>query len=116
MVLAPRGAAWTAKEGAGDCEPEAGREPEREPAREARLDHAGARGAAKTSAEFRLKGSGVGQSREDRQTGRGAELPVPPLPPEQPLSHKRMRGPWQLRVGRSSSLFLMVVETFLSAA
>ena len=78
MVLAPRGAAWTAKEGAGDCEPEAGREPEREPAREARLDHAGARGAAKTSAEFRLKGSGVGQSREDRQTGRGAELPVPP--------------------------------------
>lgn len=76
MVLAPRGAAWTAKEGAGDCGPEAGREPEREPAREAGQDHAGARGTAKTAAESGLKGSGVGQSREDRQTGRRAGLPV----------------------------------------
>lgn len=77
MVLAPRGAAWTAKEGAGDCGPEAGREPEREPAREAGQDHAGARGTAETAAESGLKGSRVGQSREDRQTGRGAGLPVP---------------------------------------
>lgn len=103
-------------EGAGDCEPEARREPEREPARKARRDHAGARRAAKTAAESRLKGSGVGQSREDRQTGRGAGLPVPPLPHEQPLPHERMRGPWQLRVERSSPLFLMVIETFISAA
>lgn len=87
MVLAPRGAAWTAKEGAGDCEPEAGREPEREPAREARLDHAGARGAAKTSAEFRLKGSGVGQSREDpRPTEKPRPADAGPRPSERPRS------------------------------
>lgn len=63
MVLAPRGAARTAKEGAGDCEPEAGREPEREAARAVRQDHAGARGTAKTASEPGLPGSGGGQSR-----------------------------------------------------
>lgn len=45
MVLAPRAAAWTAKERAGGCGPEAGWEPEREPARGAGRDHAGARGS-----------------------------------------------------------------------
>lgn len=45
MVLAPRAAAWTAKERAEGCGPEAGREPEREPARGAGRDHAGARGS-----------------------------------------------------------------------
>lgn len=77
MVLAPRGAAWTAKEGAGDCGPEAGREPEREPAREAGQGHAGARGTAETAAESGLKGSRVGQSREDRQTGEGRDFLSP---------------------------------------
>lgn len=45
MVLAPRAAAWTAKERAEGCAPEAGREPEGELARGAGRDHAGARGS-----------------------------------------------------------------------
>lgn len=109
MVLAPRGAARTAKEGAGDCEPEAGREPEREAAHAARQDHAGARGTAKTASEPGLPGSGGGQSREDRQTGRGRDF-RPPLPPEPRLPPERMRGPTQLRVGCGSPLSLMTVS------
>lgn len=104
MVLAPRGAAWTAKEGAEDCGPRAGREPEREPAREAGPEHAGARGTAETAAESGLKGSRAGQSREDRQTGSGAGLPVSHFLPSSMLPPERMRGPWHLRVGYSFPL------------
>lgn len=81
MVLAPRAAAWTAKERAEGCGPEAGREPEREPARGAGRDHAGARGSrGKRRPESARPIRALRQRRREKRRGppnrKGAGLPV----------------------------------------